>query len=100
MSLYSRGRLVLLTLGPVSPCTSPSPLQSIHPSPSAPIPLLGAHGWVRYSPMGLAFGSDQVEEDVTDLDDYALACRVAEFEIPLNSDYHFHFDVALSTGLL
>jgi hypothetical protein len=28
-----------------------------------------------------------------------LLC-LAEFETPLSSKYHFHFDVALSTGLL
>jgi hypothetical protein len=69
VSLYSGGGLVLLTLGPISPCTSPSPLLPFLHSPSAPIPLPGAHGWVRYSPTGLAFGADRVEDDVTN--DYA-----------------------------
>ena len=64
MSLYSGDGLVLLTIGPTSPCTSPAPLQSFLPSPSAPIPLPRAHGWVRYSPMGLVFGADRVEDDV------------------------------------
>src|ERR1700729_4434075 len=60
VSLYSVGGLVLLTLdlhplGPLHLLSTPFFL-----SPSTPIPIPGAHGWVRYSPMGLMFGADLV----------------------------------------
>ena len=60
VSLYSGGGLVLLTLDlhPLAPLHLLS--TPFFLSPSTPIPLPGAHGWVRYSPMGLAFGADLV----------------------------------------
>ena len=33
------------------------------PTPTAPMLLLGTHKWAGYSPIGLAFGADQVVED-------------------------------------
>ena len=77
VSLYSVGGLVLLTLdlhplGPLHLLSTPFFL-----SPSTPIPLPGAHGWVRYSPMGLMFGADLVRTT-------RRQSRWAEFETPID----------------
>src|ERR1700676_468629 len=71
----------------IPPCLSISSLPTLStPSPSADAPP-GTHEWARYSPKGLAFGGNRVEER-----------RLAEFQTPtvFNRDFDFHRSICYS----